>query len=207
MLDFVKNRHWPYQIVDLWRGDRLPHNLSLLRAVIVMGGPMNVYEEDRHPFLKAENDFIKKIIMRNIPYLGICLGAQLLAKAAGGRVRKGRQEELGWYQVDQSKAARGDLVFRDLPKKFEVFQWHGDTFSIPPKGVLLVKGRPIKHQAFRVGKSAYGLQFHVEVDDKKLASWFARSSKKANYIRKYSQIKERYIKTAKHLYKNFFEQI
>ena len=132
---------------------------------------MNVYEEDRYPFLKDEDLFIKEAIQRGKSVLGICLGAQLMAKALGAKVFKAPGKEVGWYDVSLTRIGLRDPLFSDLPKTFPVFQWHEDTFEIPRAGRLIATSSPISHQAFRYGENAYGLQFHLEVTEKMIAEW------------------------------------
>ncbi len=139
--------------------------------IIVLGGPMNVHEEDRYPFLKQEDLFIKGIIQRGKPILGICLGAQLIAKALGAKVLKAPVREVGWYDISLTRIGSRDPLFSDLPRTFPAFQWHEDTFEIPKAGKLIATSSPIAHQAFRYGENAYGLQFHLEVTEEMITDW------------------------------------
>jgi len=132
---------------------------------------MNVYEEDRYPFLRDEDLFMKEAIQRGKAVLGICLGAQLIAKALGARVFKAPVKEIGWYDVSLTKMGSQDPLLSDLPKTFPVFQWHGDTFEIPNGAKLIATSSPISHQAFRYGEKVYGLQFHLEVTEAMIREW------------------------------------
>ncbi len=161
-------------IIDLSKGDLLPSDLSDIKAVISLGGPMNVYEEDKLPFLKDEDRLLKEALRNEIPFLGVCLGAQLLAKASGAKVFKAKIKEIGWYEVNLTEEGRKDPLFCGLPEELKVFQWHEDTFDIPPEGALLAGSRACSNQAFRVGENAYGLQFHLEVTVDMIESWIAR---------------------------------
>jgi GMP synthase-like glutamine amidotransferase len=158
------------QVVHLNRGERLPES-GAQDAAIVLGGPMNVYEEAIHPFLREEDRFLRGAAGRGLPVLGICLGAQLIAKAAGAAVTKNRVKEVGWYTVSLTEDGVRDPLFRELPPSLTVLQWHEDTFEIPAAGTLLATGRSCLNQAFRVGNS-WGLQFHLEVDRPMLKDWF-----------------------------------
>ncbi len=169
--DFFRNSAWELQTVDLFRGEPLDPALDQVAAVVVMGGPMNVYEEDKYPFLKEENVFIKKVVEQEIPYLGICLGSQLLAKACGAAVIKSPEKEVGWFNVSLTLEAAHDPLLQGVEGPLEVFQWHEDTFTIPEGGILLATAEICKNQAFRCGKNAYGLQFHVEVTSDMIWSW------------------------------------
>lgn len=144
---------------------------SDVRGVIILGGPMNVDQESDYPFLVEEKVFIRELIREEIPLLGICLGAQLIGQAAGGSVFKASDKEMGWYKVDLCKEGEQDFLFRGLPKSFHVFQWHEDTFSIPPQGKRLVTAAGCANQGFKVGKRCYGIQFHLEADSTMTNGW------------------------------------
>jgi GMP synthase-like glutamine amidotransferase len=116
-----------------------------------------------------EDLLIKKAISRGVPVLGICLGAQLIAKAGGAKVWKGSKKEIGWYPVRLTKEGRDDPLFKGFGEMLTVFQWHGDTFDLPEGGVLLAKN-DIYNQAFKLG-SAYALQFHLEVTGEMISQW------------------------------------
>jgi len=160
----------PRIILDLSLGMHLP-KLDHFTHIVILGGPMNVYEEDLHPFLREEDLFIKEAIQRGKQILGICLGSQLIAKALGVRVFKAPMKEIGWYDVSLTEIGANDPLFSNLSKIFPVFQWHGDTFEIPKGGKLLVTSTSIPHQAFRYGDNAYGLQFHLEVTEEMIREW------------------------------------
>lgn len=160
---------------ELQDGDSIPTKLDY-DAIIILGGPMNVYEEDKYPFLKDEDKLIKEAIKKEMPTLGICLGAQLIAKAGGAKVTKNivkqaHQKEIGWYKVNLTDAGKKDSVFKGIGDSFDVFQWHGDTFGIPEKGTLLATAELCTNQALRVGKNIYGLQFHMEVTEDMIYEW------------------------------------
>ena len=139
--------------------------------LIVLGGPMAAYDTDRHPFLAREIELIRRCLERERPVLGICLGAQLLAAAAGARVYHGeRGKEIGWAEVELSEAGVADPIWAGFPQCFMTFHWHGDTFDIPDGAVLLASSDRYP-QAFRLGPSAYGVQFHPEVVPVELEAW------------------------------------
>jgi GMP synthase (glutamine-hydrolysing) len=138
---------------------------------VVMGGPMNVDQVDRYPFLAAEVGWIREGVAQEIPMMGICLGAQLLAKSLGAKVFANPVKEIGWYEIELLPAAAGDPLFRGCPARQTVFQWHGDTFEMPSGAVHLARSTLCRHQAFRYGPSAFGLQFHAEMTEDMVDDW------------------------------------
>jgi GMP synthase-like glutamine amidotransferase len=168
--DCLRQGNIPHQILTLGPGLRLP-KLDDFTHVVILGGPMNVYEEDRYPFLIREDFFIKEAIQRGKSILGICLGAQLIAKALGAKVFKAPVKEIGWYDVSLTRIGAIDPFFSQLPNPFPVFQWHEDTFDIPHGAILIAASSSVPHQAFRYGDNAYGLQFHLEVTQPMIREW------------------------------------
>ncbi len=169
--DFLKAQGEAFTIVELGAGEKLPLDPTAFKAVVVLGGPMNVDEEDKYPWLKAENDFIQKTLKAQVPFLGICLGSQLLAKAAGAKVVKSLVKEIGWYTIDLTEAGKQDPLFKDFSETEPIYHWHGDMFHIPSGGQLLATAPGCPHQALKAGPHAYGLQFHVEVTDVSIKEW------------------------------------
>jgi GMP synthase (glutamine-hydrolysing) len=166
----LKQREIPFQVLCLGTGDLLP-KVDDFTHIVILGGPMNVYEEDRYPFLKSEDLFIKEAIQRGKHILGICLGAQLIAKSLGAKVTKSPVKEIGWREVSLTEEGSKDALFAALPKVFPVFQWHEDTFEIPKWGKRLATSTAVPNQAFRYGDNAYGLQFHLEVTMEMIREW------------------------------------
>jgi GMP synthase (glutamine-hydrolysing) len=155
--------------VALDLGEDLPPWYSFA-GVIAMGGPMGTYEIDRFPWLVEEIRFIAEVVEAGVPFWGVCLGAQLLAAAAGGTVAPGPEPEVGVMSVQLTDEAASDPVFDIAPEQIETLQWHGDTYTLPPGAIQLARSATIPQQAFRVG-SAYGLQFHLEATADMVAEW------------------------------------
>lgn len=145
-------------------------------GLIVLGGPMGVYEEAKYPWIKKEILLIQEALRQKKPILGICLGAQLLAKASGGRVYKGPASEIGWHPIrlDDWFYKRNPLFFQiDPAKDHMVFHWHGDTFDIPTEGYRLAWNDAYRNQAFCFNGNAVGLQFHPEMTETMISDWLA----------------------------------
>jgi len=144
-----------------------------LQGVLIMGGPMNVYEESAYPFLAEEDRFLKQCLRNAIPVLGICLGAQLIAKAAGAKITEAPAKELGWYEVRLTDAGVQDPLLEGCAKTFSVFQFHEDAFDIPPSAVHIIEAPVCPHQGFRIGNNIYAIQFHFEATREMIADWIA----------------------------------
>ena len=132
-------------------------------ALVVMGGPMSVNEEARYPWLRKEKDFIYQALMREVPVLGVCLGAQLIAAVLGASVVKNAHEEIGWYPVRLARERIADGPMQNLPDSFDALHWHGDTFSIPSGAHHFISSEGCANQAFAYGNNVVGLQFHLEM--------------------------------------------
>ncbi|OAT81295.1 type 1 glutamine amidotransferase [Desulfotomaculum copahuensis] len=152
-------------------GTALPANMAGYRALIVLGGPMNVYEEDAYPYLRQVDELIRDAAGRRIPVLGVCLGAQLIARALGAPVTRNPVKEIGWYPLQLTAEGAASPLFAGLPAEFYVFQWHGDTFTLPAGAKLLATGRQCVNQAFSWDGRVFALQFHLEVTPQIIESW------------------------------------
>ena len=159
------------------RGDRvlewIPSSgveLPRADAVVVFGGAMHVDQEAEHPWLRTELDVLRRLLDEQTPVLGVCLGAQLLAEAAGAHVGPARAPEIGWLPVELTANARDDPLFASVPERFEAFQWHHYAFEVPTGATELARSA-VCSQAFRLDGSAWGVQFHPEVTREQVQSW------------------------------------
>lgn len=202
---FLRREGIDLETVRLYRGDLLPPDPGDADLVVSMGGPMNACDDETHPFLAGETDFLRRAVETGVPTLGICLGAQLVARAAGARVYRAPVGETGWGTVTLTKAGTADPVTGVLPGTIPVLQWHEDTFDIPVGGLLLAESAVCPHQAFRIGK-AWGLQFHVEVEREMLAEWFAGKEEKEEILRRYDEVRRDFDEAARRLYEAFLLQ-
>lgn len=164
------------RLVDIRRGELESFDPADWSGLVVMGGPMNVDETDEYPFLAEEIRWLQAAVAAQLPVLGVCLGAQLLAKSLGAKVYPNRidgkkTKEIGWYDVQFTPDGLSDPLFAGLDPTSRTFQWHGDTFDLPAGAALLATAPTCRHQAFRYGPSAYGLQFHWEATRELLAIW------------------------------------
>lgn len=160
-------------VVEPWNGDELPADVTAYDALVVMGGPQQAYDDGSAPWLRHTKELIRQAVGAGLPTLGICLGAQLLAEAAGGRVVPGEEgPELGAKLVAKRDVAGKDPLFWDLPLSPIVVQWHWDVIrDLPPNATLLMSSTTYPNQAFRVGERAWGLQFHVEAPAEMISHW------------------------------------
>lgn len=163
-----------WHTVEIDAGDAIPAPTGF-DLLVVMGGPMDVWQEDRYPWLRAEKAAIRSWVLElGKPFLGICFGHQLLAEVLGGEVSALAEPEVGLADVHLTQAGIRDPLFAGFPKTMETFQWHGAHVSkLPPKAAVLAENTACGVQAFRWGACAYGLQYHVEVIDSTVRDWQA----------------------------------
>jgi GMP synthase (glutamine-hydrolysing) len=155
---------------------RLPD--EAFEAVLVFGGTMHVDQDERHGWLRDEDAFLRGLVAGDVPVLCVCLGGQLLAKALGASVRRMPSPQIGWHEIRLTSAAKDDPVFAGLPARFDSFQWHSYAFDLPPGAALLARDERC-YQAFRVGATAWGLQFHAEVTPAVLRSWIESAERES----------------------------
>lgn len=162
ILSWAESRKYPVTCTRLFEDQELPAGEDF-DWLVIMGGPMNIYEEEKYPWLVREKEFIKTAISENKLILGLCLGAQLIADVIGGRVIQNQYKEIGWFPVAFTKEARALPQFSHLPLNPVVFEWHGDTFiDLPKESILLASNEACRNQAFVYGERVYGFQFHME---------------------------------------------
>lgn len=147
-----------------------PRPLDAYEAVLVLGGAMHADEEDWHPWLREETMWLQQLLGRHVPVLGMCLGVQLLARAAGATVGPLPEPEIGWYEVELTEEGIADPVLGALPPGFESFQWHHYTYGLPAGAVELARSDACT-QAFRLGDACWGVQFHPEVRQAQIEGW------------------------------------
>ena len=154
---------WDY--VRAFEGDLVPNSIDGAVGLVVMGGPMGVYEGAQYPYLKDELKLIERALKADIPVLGVCLGSQLLACALGANVLKADHREIGWHDVMLTTHATSNSLFSGIPSKFKAFHWHGDIFELPDGSSLLASSAMTVNQAFNYSDLAYGFLFHMEVTE------------------------------------------
>ncbi|TRC98252.1 GMP synthase [Mesorhizobium sp. WSM4303] len=156
-----------------YRGDTLPGTSNDHDAIVVLGGAQNALDDEICPYFPALVDLTRDFADKDRSVLGICLGSQLLARAFGGKNQIGGATEFGWHKVSLTPAAKSDPVLAALPQSFPIFEWHDDTFGLPENAVRLAGSAMVENQAFRLGRAAYGFQFHFEADTPMVRDWSA----------------------------------
>ncbi len=168
--DVVADRGHRLETWSLAWGTPPPRPVDDYGAVMVFGGAMHADEEHFHPWLREEHLFIERLLDLHVPLLGVCLGAQLIAKAAHAEVYRASEPEVGWVDVELTEEAAGDPVFAGLARRFPAFQWHYYAFDVPAGACELARSS-VCAQAFRLGDAAWGVQFHPEVTTEIVSSW------------------------------------
>lgn len=158
---WARDRGYRISRTLLFNDEKLPQIRSF-DWLVIMGGPMNIYEEDKYPWLVREKKFIEKAIASKKIVLGVCLGAQIVADILGGTVYKNNYKEIGWFPVSLTEEAKKSSIFNTLPDTFIPFHWHGDTFNLPPGSIRIAQSEGCANQAFEYDGRVIGLQFHLE---------------------------------------------
>ncbi|TGQ66088.1 GMP synthase [Mesorhizobium sp. M00.F.Ca.ET.186.01.1.1] len=154
-----------------YRGETLPDSSEEHDAIVVLGGAQNALDDEICPYFPALLELTRDFADTDRSVLGICLGSQLLARAYGGSNQIGGATEFGWHKVSLTPAAKSDPVLAALPENFPIFEWHDDTFGLPENAVRLAGSAVAENQAFRLGRAAYGFQFHFEADTPMVRDW------------------------------------
>jgi len=165
--------------IHLDKADSLPDSNNF-DGFVIMGGPQSA--NDEREYIRAELAWVKEALDTKMPMLGICLGAQIMAKAAGAEIFASPVHELGWHPVYHTVETENDPLFKVMPDALPVFQWHGETFSLTDTMTLIATHPDVPSQAFRLGKAQYGLQFHVEVDESIIEAWIASGESERAFL-------------------------
>lgn len=166
---FLKQKGVAIRYFDIASGDALAEPVTDYSHLVILGGPISAYEEDKYPFLLHEFALVEKAIAQKIPTVGICLGSQVLARVLGGKVYRGENgREAGWCEVQFKAAAGQDWLFQHFPERLKVFESHQDTFDLPPQCVHLAFSEKYPHQSFRYQNYVWALQFHLELNQQVL---------------------------------------
>jgi len=167
--DVITSAGHQYTKIALYQGNPLPPNSHAFDGVIIMGGPQSANDHDT--VMQTELTWVKAALDAKIPMLGVCLGAQIMAKAAGAEIFPSPVRELGWFPLFHCKETSNDALFKTMADGLTIFQWHGETFSLTESMTLVATHPDVPAQAFRLNRAQYGLQFHVEVHAAIIEQW------------------------------------
>ncbi len=158
---WIKNKNQSLSSTQLYASQNLPE-INDFDCLIVMGGPMGIYDDKDYPWLTNEKKLIDKAIVAQKTVIGICLGAQLIADVLGAEVYPNKHKEIGWFPIELTSEGKSHPYLSDIPETFDAFHWHGDTFTLPDNAVHLAESSVCKNQAFAHGNNVLALQFHLE---------------------------------------------
>lgn len=209
----LKEKGFQVDCINFGKNPSARTDLKQYAALILLGGPMNVNQTKKYPFLAYEVELIQEALALDIPVLGICLGAQLIAKALGGKVEKHAHHEIGWYKMSISEDGKSDPLLKHIQDEY-IFEWHGDTFSLPKSCTLLASTKTCSNQALKYGEKVYGFQFHLEVDIPTIKRWMNIPQYQKDLLslwgksglEKVSEETEKYIDRSMKLSRTVFEQ-
>jgi len=168
LADYLDRHRLPHRLIRIDQGDAIPSSIDGISGIVLMGGPMSV--NDPLPWIPKVTELIRKAVAADLPVLGHCLGGQLISKALGGAITRNPIKEIGWLPVSRVDNAVARQWLDDLPAQFEVFHWHGETFSIPPGATRILDSRDCANQAFVIGKTL-AFQCHVEMTAAMVREW------------------------------------
>ena len=166
---WADERGHEFAVTRLFAGEPLPE-LSTLDALVVMGGPMGVHDESEHPWMRGEKHLVGVALEAGRPVFGVCLGAQMIAHVSGARVYRNRFQEIGWFPVEATEVGVERLA---LPRRFDAFHFHGDTYQLPAGALNLAHTDACEQQMFMLGERVIGIQFHLEVAPDEIAAMLA----------------------------------
>lgn len=185
------------EFVRLDLGERLPHPDHAI-GVLSLGGPMSVNDESEHPWIVEECKFLRAVMKSGAAVVGVCLGAQLIAKALGSKVKRNKTPEIGWHPVKLNAVGKSDELLSSAGTAPTVYHWHGETFELPEHAELLASSAGCEHQAFRIfkdGMRVYGFQFHPEIDAALVADWLGHEDC-LEEIRKAQKLGDEFVQNA-----------
>ena len=168
--DVIRHQNIPWRYLDVYDTDDIP-DIEEISGLIVLGGEMNADDLDSYPFLKNVRHLLEQAIAKEVPTLGVCLGAQIMTRALGAEVKPAPIRELGFLPVKATAAGMDDPVLAPFTPEATVFQFHEDECELPPGAELLMEGEDVTVQAFKVGTNSYGIQFHFEVTPEIISAW------------------------------------
>jgi GMP synthase-like glutamine amidotransferase len=215
---FLRDNGISYRTIEM-SGDyaSLDREADMADILVIMGGPMSVSESDIYPYIVRETDLAGEFIRKGKKVLGICLGAQIMAKALGARVFAGPQKEIGWYDIVLTEGGVRDPLMKRLAmqprgnvacNKFRVFHWHGETFDMPEGAEWLAKSDLYPHQSFRYGAGAYAFQFHIEVTKDMIYEWLRNEPVDHDALKRDTEaLYEDYSGRATNFYNAFFKGV
>lgn len=186
---WANNKNYKVAGTKLFLGEKLPE-LYEFDVLIIMGGPMNIYEYDSYSWLKEEKRLIKQAIENNKYVIGFCLGAQLIADVLGGTISKNREKELGWFEIEKTEESYFESI-----DKVTVFHWHGDTFTIPKNAMNIFKSKGCENQAFIYSDNVLAFQCHMEMEEENISLILKNCreelSEKGKFIQNEREIKDK----------------
>lgn len=211
--DFLAGHNMRYSIIDL-ASEETPLTDGF-DALVILGGPMSANDTDKFPYIKKEIELVRDFSGKGKKVLGICLGAQIMARAFGAKVYPGPEKEIGWYDIDIDYSGGRDRLMgrlaqhpqtKEYLKSIKVFQWHGETFDIPKGAVRVATSQLYPNQAFRYGEKAYAFQFHIEVREETIYEWLKDEAVDLAVLKKDTGLFfKQYQQRALNFYRDFFE--
>lgn len=196
-LEWLSQNNHTISYTNFFEENPILPNLDLFDALLILGGYMNVNEEEKFPWLKVEKNFIKKVIETNKKIFAICLGSQLITTVLGAKVVQGSEKEIGFFPITFSSEAKNNSLFNHFQNETPFFHWHGDTFEIPNNAVSIASSKAFNNQGFLIDNRVLAFQFHIEMDEKIIENLIENEpeelNEKANYIQNAEMIRSNFI--------------